>query len=75
MVDVREFREAHGLDPDGGPTLTQREVAAVLHWSVPRVRRWTKAGRLPHDREHDGAWPVYPLPALALWLEQNGRAA
>lgn len=75
MFDVVGFRLQHGLNPDGGPTANQREVAHVLHWSVKRVRRWTVAGRLPHDREHEGAWPVYPLPALAAWLEQRDRSA
>lgn len=61
--------------PDGGQLLSQKEIAQVLGRSVKTVRRYTKKGIIPHFREDEHGWPVYPLPAVLRWMEETGRAA
>ena len=75
ISDVRAFRTSLGLEPDGGLMVSQIEAAKVLGKSVRTVRRMTKAGTIPHEREHAKAWPTYSLPALIKCLEEWGRRA
>jgi hypothetical protein len=74
-VDVRAFRVSFGLDPDGGLLLNQREAARVLGRSPKTLRRWTQKGVIPCFREEPGAWPVYSVPALVRWMEEQQGAA
>jgi hypothetical protein len=55
--------------------MTQRETAKVLRWTVKRVRRWTVAGLLPHDRDPETNWPVYTCESIARKLADMKGAA
>lgn len=58
-----------------GDLLNQTQVAVMLGCSRDRIRRWTRAGILPHFPDPETGHPVYSRIAVTEWQATQGRLA
>jgi DNA-binding transcriptional MerR regulator len=57
----------------GNALVTAAAAAKHLGVSVKTLRRWTASGLIPSMTDPDTGRVRYSIPALDLWLANNGR--